>query len=163
VQLRVQEGTPPPTRPTPAPTPRLPTFGDTITLDGWVISLARMETRPRLVIAKNQAVVPQGHFYLLWVDARNTRAAAGTLQSSFTWQLQDTQYGVSDELSPDNTAQVTPFLARESRMPLWTTVQPGALTHPLLIFDIPAETRPAELVIRSPGGGPPARFALGQP
>src|SRR5579859_2529503 len=148
----------------PAPTVEpLHGIGDTITFENWVISLARTDLRTRLVYSdQGDAYQTDGQFALLWVDARNLHPAGRSLSDDFVWELQDSADDTYDAITLSDVPGLNRFLSYEGRTLLDASVPAHGLTHPLLIFNIPATTHPAQLILTSTATGEDMRFTLPQ-
>jgi len=146
-------------RPTATPLV-LPGIGGTLELNDWRISLAKMETRSQLVYsAIGQWYRPSGQFVLLWVDARNLANTSRTLRDTLLWGLEDDHKADYAEQWTDTSEKdqenLTQFIAREGRSPLYANVTPRGITHALLIFDVAADTQPAWFWVASQADNPP--------
>lgn len=153
--------------PSPAlPSPPLPQYGDTVTTAGWVLSLAQLGSADALWgTAGGPVQTTQGHFWLVWLDARNASAPPAALTTAFTWSVQDDRGGITREAA--TSTQVPPpllgsFLQRQGRSALTAVIPSGTLTHPLLIFDLPATAHPTTLLVDA-GNGAANRFDLRRP
>jgi hypothetical protein len=147
------------------PTVVLPSFGGTMDLNDWRISLAKMETRSRLVYdATGHAYRPSGQYILLWVDARNLANESRTLQDTLIWLLTDDHKADYREMwsNTDGTTQenVAQAISQEGRDPLYANVTPRGVTHTLLIFDVAADARPLWFWVASQAEDPPIAHAF---
>lgn len=153
---------PPPTLPPPAPTPLPPqTFSQTATFAGWVLSLARIESRTRLVYsAAGDYYSTRGRFWLIWADARNTQNSTHSLADDFQWQLRDDQGAVYTDLAQGEVKGADMAVQLLEREALATAVLPRTLVHPLLLFQVAADAQPTELVITDTESDAVLRFRL---
>ncbi len=153
-----------PTSPLPSPTPTaLPPLGfsQTATFGGWVLSLARIESRTRLVYTKaGDYYSTKGRFWLIWADARNTQNGTHSLAGDFQWQLRDDQGAVYTDLEQDDVQGADVAVQLLDREALATAVLPRTLVHPLLLFQVAADARPTELVITATDSAAVLRFVL---
>ncbi|HUS15370.1 MAG TPA: hypothetical protein VM536_10185 [Chloroflexia bacterium] len=149
---------PTPSGPTATP---LPSVGSTVTHAGWVISLARAESRPTLQVRNPKATIkPDSRFLLLWVDARNQQSSPHSLSTDFRWYLRDENDRTYSAVSTSDLDIWGAVLRQESRDALDRTVAPQGLTHPWLAFDVPATAPGLELTVSSAVGGSTVTFAV---
>jgi hypothetical protein len=107
-----------------------------------------------------------GKFWVLWVDARNLQGASRSLAESFDWRVADAQGHVYREAADQGitySGVLDSFLRRQERTALGSPVRAQALTHPLLVFDLVANSAPAELIIQDARGADEVRFNLRTP
>ncbi|MDQ2806986.1 MAG: hypothetical protein M3Z04_08770 [Chloroflexota bacterium] len=154
--------TPPIVRPSPTPTALPPLgFSQTATFAGWVLSLARMESRTRLVYTKaGDYYSTKGRFWLIWADARNTQNSTHSLDGDLQWQLRDDQGAVYVDLEQDAVKGADTAVQLLGREALATAVLPRTLVHPLLLFQVAADAQPTELVITATDSDAVLRFLL---
>ena len=101
-----------------------------------------------LVGADDQVVTPhQGRFWLIWFDARNKDTSAHALDEDFAFHLYAADSSQVGEAWSADRDQLGPVIRQEGRDLLDASTADGAVTHPLLIFDMPANATPARLTI----------------
>ncbi len=151
-------------RPSPSPTPTaMPplNFSQTATFGGWVISLARIESRTTLRYSEaGESYSTKGRFWLIWADGRNTQNSTRSLNDDFTWQVRDDRGAHYAELGQDGVDHIATAVQLIGREPLDTAVLPRSLVHPLLLFQVAADARPVELVITNDESRVTVRFTL---
>ncbi len=146
--------------PEPTPTP-LPGIGDTVNLEGWVLSFARTDSRTRLTPAGGDPILEaRGRFIMIWLDARNRQTSPHSLLQDFSWDVVDDQDHAISVLTADDSPYLAPIIANQGRVPPDTLADPQALIHPLLLFEVPDDIQPTTLLVRSTVGGATATFAL---
>lgn len=147
--------------PTPSPTP-LPTatpappvppvVGTTKSLAGWQMQIAGIDTAEQVVNPGAQQIYrpSQGEvFRLIRVDATNNSGAARSLGATTDFVLKDDLGRLYTELSDHGKAQGWREIAGiQGFSSLDAAVPPGGRTSTLLVFSMPADVQPAQLVGR---------------
>lgn len=126
----------------------LPSFGDTVETLGWRISLAKMTSKKQVDQSDYYYYEANGLYWLLYVDAANLENQSRTLENTIDWVLVDDHDAVYAERARDNPftfGDVAEYLGRSA---LNYGVTPRGLTHPVLIFDVAADAKPAYLIIQ---------------
>lgn len=132
-----------------------PGVGSTQTLDGWVISLARVEIWPQLPFTSKAGKITllESSYWLVWVDARNTQKQAAAL-STLHWYLRDADgNGLGPQGPEPKYGTLDAFVRKQGRDLFAASVKPTALTHPLLVFNPADSMQIAQLYVEGKQGG----------
>jgi len=160
VPTMLAPATVPPPSPTPTALPPLG-FSQTATFGGWVLSLARIESRTKLVYSRaGDYYSTKGRFWLIWADARNTQNGTHSLAGDFQWQLRDDQGALYADLTQADTKGVDVAVQLLDREALDTAVLPRTLVHPLLVFQVAGDAQPSELILTATESDTVLRFVL---
>jgi sugar lactone lactonase YvrE len=150
--------------PEATPTPAGQGIGEAVTVAGWQIALTALQSRAALIPADQEpALTPDGLYYVLWLDARNTATVPHALDADFGWELLDstgTRHPNRLAAAAVNSRGVRQFLATMQRAGLDAPVAAGADTHALLAFDLPPAAVPVQLLLTHKPTGTLTRFDL---
>ncbi|HET6314555.1 MAG TPA: hypothetical protein VFH60_12035, partial [Chloroflexia bacterium] len=117
--------------------------------NGWAIGLATMAAHQQINSQWGVIYAPSGTFWLIWIDARNDYTATRSLGATVDFLLQDGNGNLYTELSDHGKGQDTRYIAPIfGRDYLNARVAPGGVTRTLLVFDLPPNATPAELIGR---------------
>jgi hypothetical protein len=142
----------------------VPTYGETTTISDWSVSLAKL-TGP---ITKlywtdyGNYLISNGHFWVVYFDAKNTYNGTRTLDSTLDFTLYDDHGASYPNVGSGiyNTYEMGEYAQRQGRDGLEYGVTPRDIAHPLLVFDIATDSVPAFLEIRGAYGGDIVRYNL---
>lgn len=136
----------------PTPAQHKPGIGDTLTINDWSVSLAKIETRDTITWSNlGNSFKASGKFWVLWVDAKNEANESRSVEGTLQFSLVDDRGATYNDLSSGNEAQMKAFAILEERDPLNANTTPRAATRPILVFDVAADAHPIELIIKNPG------------